>query len=76
MSNKAEMMRLVNEALQELGLALRVFSIDAVQDKAHVWCINFFSDDGGPRFEITVAWVTNESVKEDLKQKLRAKTGN
>ncbi len=81
MSDRAEMERLVNEALKELGLPQQVFSIEDVRDQAHVWCINFSDGSrlkGGQIFEITLAWdldSTYESVKEDLKQKLRAETG-
>jgi hypothetical protein len=73
MSSRAEMEKMVSEALDELGFTFRVMSLWEVQNQPYMWCIDFIAPDDGKLFQIRVQWElgsTYESVKNALKAKL------
>ena len=82
MSDRAQMQRLIDEALRELDLDVRPAALFEALDQPGTWCIDFF-DHAAPQFErtfqVSVEWPersTHESVKADLKAKLASRAGN
>jgi hypothetical protein len=82
MSDRAQLERMIDEALRELGLDCRPFTLFAPQDQAHLWCVDF-SDHAAPQFERTfqvcVEWMdesTYDSVKAELKSKLASRVSS
>jgi len=64
--------RLANEAIQEAGMSLKLFSIDHVQKKAHVWALSF-TDKNDKFYEVQIdLWTdkTEAAIKNEIKRQL------
>jgi transcription initiation factor IIF auxiliary subunit len=73
MTNEA-MDRLANESIQESGMNIKIFFIDHVQEKAHVWALSF-SDKNNKFYEVEIdLWTdkTEAAIKDEIKRQLAA----
>ena len=67
-----EMDKLANEVLRETGFPLKLFSLDHVQNKAHVWALSF-SDTNSKFHQVEIVLYdqrTDDAVKAEIKRQL------
>jgi len=67
-----EMDELANDVLRETGLPLRLFSLDHVQNKAHMWALSF-SDWNSTFHQVQIDLYdhkTDEAVKAEIRRQL------